>query len=184
MVDYSQFEASAKSGIHADVSRIRQKDEIIKAVVKKRRSSAIICVCFLCMAIANMTARDGAAAVNGCYCLEVKELDGAQKILFEKIPCSCFFCYEGGDYHSSFQPHPLYWGTTDQQSIQEALRQVEEDNKENTKDEWEVLKEVARQFPDLGNGNLILLNENYVPFGKKNYMDSNYKPLNEEADTK
>lgn len=133
------------------------------------------------MAIANMTARDGAATVNGCYCLEVKELDGAQKILFEKIPCSCFFCYEGGDYHSSFQPHPLYWGTADQQSVQEALRQVDEDNKENTKDEWEVLKEVARQFPDLGNGNLILLDENYVPFGKKNYMDSNYKPLNEEA---
>lgn len=242
MVDYSQFEASVKSGIHADVSRIRQKDEIIKAVVKKRRSSAIICVCFLCMsgislfkswipavicfllalfflwrtvgkfsdeylremyeegllvpgmivktepltimAIANMTARDGATTVNGCYCLEVKELDGAQKILFEKIPCSCFFCYEGGDYHSSFQPHPLYWGTADQQSVQEALRQVEEDNKENTKDEWEVLKEVARQFPDLGNGNLILLDKNYVPFGKKNYMDSNYKLLNEEADTK
>ncbi len=226
MVDYSQFEASVKSGIHADVSRIRQKDEIIKAVVKKRRSSAIICVCFLCfllalfflwravgkfsdeylremyeegllvpgmivktepltiMAIANMTARDGAAAVNGCYCLEVKELDGAQKILFEKIPCSCFFCYEGGDYHSSFQPHPLYWGTADQQSVQEALRQVEEDNKENARDEWEVLKEVARQFPDLGNGNLILLDENYVPFGKKNYMDSNYKPLNKEADLK
>lgn len=148
MVDYSQFEASVKSGIHADVSRIRQKDEIIKAVVKKRRSSAIICVCFLCMAgislfkswipaviclllalfflwravgkfsdeylremyeegllvpgmivktepltimaIANMTARDGAAAVNGCYCLEVKELDGAQKILFEKIPAPVF----------------------------------------------------------------------------------------------
>jgi hypothetical protein len=58
------------------------------------------------------------------------------------------------------------------------------DNKENARDEWEVLKEVARQFPDLGNGNLILLDENYVPFGKKNYMDSNYKPLNEEADTK
>ena len=133
------------------------------------------------MAIANMTARDGAATVNGCYCLEVKELDGAQKILFEKIPCSCFFCYEGGDYHSSFQPHPLYWGTADQQSVQEALRQVEEDNKENARDEWEVLKEIARQFPDLGNGNLILLDENYVPFGKKNYMDSNYKPLNEEA---
>lgn len=58
------------------------------------------------------------------------------------------------------------------------------DNKENARDEWEVLKEVARQFPDLGNGNLILLDENYVPFGKKNYMDSNYKPLNEEADPK
>ena len=50
MVDYSQFEASTKSGIHADVNRIRQKDEIIRAVVKKRRNSAITCVCFVCMA--------------------------------------------------------------------------------------------------------------------------------------
>ncbi len=235
MVDYSQFEASTKSGIHADVNRIRQKDEIIRAVVKKRKNSALTCVCFACMAgisllkswipalifvlfalfflwravgkfsdeylremyeegllvpgmivktepltimaIANMVAQEGAPAINGCYCLEVKALDGARKELFEKIPCSCFFCYEGGDYHSSFQPHPLYWGTADQQAIAEALRQVEEDNRENAKDEWEVLKEIAQKFPDLGNGNMILLDENYVPFGKKNYMDSNYQPL-------
>lgn len=237
VVDYSQFEASTKSGIHADVNRIRQKDEIIRVVVKKRRNSAMTCVCFVCMAgisllkgwipalicilialfflwravgkfsdeylrelyeegllvpgmivktepltimaIANMVAQEGAAAVNGCYCLEVKELDGAKKELFEKIPCSCFFCYEGGKYHSSFQPHPLYWGTMDQQEIGEALRQVEEDNRENSKDEWEVLKEIAQKFPDLGNGNMILLDENYVPFGKKNYMDSNYQELNQ-----
>lgn len=73
----------------------------------------------------------------------VKKLDEAQKILFEKIPCSCFFCYEGGDYHSSFQPHPLFWETADQQSIQEALRQVGEDSKENDRNEWEVPKEVG-----------------------------------------
>lgn len=240
VVDYSQFEASTKSGIHADVNRIRQKDEIIRAVVKKRRNSAITCVCFVCMAgisllkgwipalicilialfflwravgkfsdeylrelyeegllvpgmlvktepltimaIANMVAQEGAAVVNGCYCLEVRELDGAKKELFEKIPCSCFFCYEGGKYHSSFQPHPLYWGTMDQQEIGEALRQVEEDNRENSKDEWEVLKEIAQKFPDLGNGNMILLDENYVPFGKKNYMDSNYQALNQQGE--
>ncbi len=129
------------------------------------------------MAIANMVAHDGAPTVNGCYCLEAKALDGANIELYEKIPCSCFFCYEGGDYHSSFQPHPLYWGTTDQMAIHEALRQVEADNKENSRDEWEVLKEVAQKFPDLGNGNMILLDENYVPFGKKNYMDSNHQPL-------
>lgn len=239
MVDYSQFEASTKSGIHADVNRIRQKDEIVRAVVQKRRKSAMICVCFVIlagisllkswipavifilfalfflwrasgkfsdeylremyeegllvpgmivktepltvMAIANLVANEGAATVNGCYCLEIKELDGAKKELYEKIPCSCFFCYEGGDYHSSFQPHPLYWGTTDQFAIEEALRQVEADNSENDKDEWEVLKEIAREFPDLGNGNLILLDENYVPFGKKNYMDSNYTPLGEKT---
>lgn len=37
VVDYSQFEASTKSGIHADVNRIRQNDEIIRAVVKKEK---------------------------------------------------------------------------------------------------------------------------------------------------
>ncbi|MDE5717555.1 MAG: DUF3239 domain-containing protein [Lachnospiraceae bacterium] len=235
MVDYSQFEASVKSGIRADVSRIRQKDEIIRSVVKKRKKSAVTCVCFVCLAgisllkswilaiifillalfflwraagkfsdeylremyeegllvpgmivktepltilaIANMVAHDGAATVSGCYCLEVKALDGAEKTLYEKIPCSCFFCYEGGDYHSSFQPHPLYWGTADPLAIADALRQVEADNTENSRDEWEVLKEIAQKFPDLGNGNMILLDENYIPFGKKNYMDSNYQPL-------
>ena len=101
---------------------------------------------------------------------------------FEKIPCSCFFCYEGGKYHSSFQPHPLYWGTMDQQEIGEALRQVKKYNRENSKDEWEVLKEIAQKFPDLGNGNMILLDENYVPFGKKNYMDSNYQALNQQGE--
>ena len=50
------------------------------------------------------------------------------------------------------------------------------------KDEWEVLKEIAQKFPDLGNGNMILLDENYVPFGKKNYMDSNYQALNQQGE--
>lgn len=153
VVDYSQFEASTKSGIHADVNRIRQKDEIIRAVVKKRRNSAITCACFVCMAgisllkgwipalicilialfflwravgefpgeylrelyeegllvpgmivktepltimaIANMVAQEGAAAVNGCYCLEVKELDGAKKELFEKSPVPAFLLRRG-----------------------------------------------------------------------------------------
>ncbi len=31
------------------------------------------------MAIANMIAQERAADVNGCYCLEVRELDGAKK---------------------------------------------------------------------------------------------------------
>ena len=88
---------------------------------------------------------------------------------------------EGGKYHSSFQPHP-FGGTMDQQEIGEALRQVEEDNRENAKDEWEVLKEIAQKFPDIGNGNMILLDENYVPFGKKNYMDSNYQALNQQGE--
>ena len=74
-------------------------------------------------------------------------------------------------------PIPLYWATTNQQEIAAALRQVEEDNKENSRDEWEVLKEMAEKFPDLKNGEIIMLNENYEPFGRKDYLDSNYKPL-------
>lgn len=135
------------------------------------------------MAIANMVAQEGAEAVNGRYCLEVKALDGAKKELFEKIPCSCFFSCEGDEYHSSFQPHPLYWGTMDQQAIEEALRKVKQDNSENSKDEWEILKEIAQKFPDLGNGNMLLLDENYLPFGKKNYMDSNYQTLNQRGES-
>ena len=39
MTDYSQFEASTKSGIHADPARIRKKDELIGKVLKGRSSS-------------------------------------------------------------------------------------------------------------------------------------------------
>lgn len=60
----------------------------------------------------------------------------------------------------------------DQQEIGEALRQVEEDNRENSKDEWEVLKEIAQKFPDLGNGNIILLDENYVCCGTPSLLTS------------
>lgn len=240
MVDYSQFEASVKPGIHADTARIRQKDEIIRRVVKKRRRSAISFILCLCMAgstffihnrlvpaiffillalfflwrswgrfsdkylaeiyeegllvpgmiiktqpltvlaIANLVAQDGADTVNGCYCLVVNELDGAVNTLYEKIPCSCFFHYEGGSYYTSFQPHPLYWGTADRGEIADALYRVEEDNKENSKDEWEVLKEIAGQFPNLEDQDIILLDKNYVPFGKKKYIDSGYQPLNTE----
>lgn len=238
MVDYSQFEASTKSGIHADVSRIKKYDEIIGAVLSQRKSSKIIfAVCLailvvlvyfklwipvgICalialfflwrgtgkisedymrevyeegllvpglivktqpltiMAIANLVAQDGADTINGCYNLVVKNLEGAKKQLYEKVPCSCFFRYEGGPYHSAFQPHPLYWATTNRQEIDAALRQVEEDNKENSRDEWEVLKEMAERFPDLKNGEIIMLNENYEPFGRKDYLDSDYKPLND-----
>lgn len=238
MVDYSQFEASTKSGVHADPNRVREKDEIIRRVVKKRKNSAVYCIICLCLAgiaiirsfipavffillalfflwrswgrfsdeylaeiyeegllvpgmivktqpltilaIANIVAQEGADTVNGCYCLVVDELNGAKKELYEKVPCSCFFRYEGGPYHSAFQPHPLYWGTADRQGIEAALRQVEEDNKENSRDEWEVLREMAERFPALEDEDIILLDENYIPFGKKKYIDSDYQPLSME----
>ena len=203
VVDYSQFEASTKSGIHADVNRIRQKDEIIRAVVKKRRNSAMICVCFVCMA--GISLLKGWIPALICILIALfflwravgKFSDEYLRELYEEgllvpgmivktepltiMAIANMVVQEGGKYHSSFQPHP-FGGTMDQQEIGEALRQVEEDNRENSKDEWEVLKEIAQKFPDLGNGNMILLDENYVPFGKKNYMDSNYQALNQQGE--
>ncbi len=130
------------------------------------------------LAVANLAAHDDVPVINACYNLVVKNLDGAKKELFEKIPCSCFFTYEGGSYHSNFEPHPLCWGTGSRQEIEAALQQAEEDNKENTQDEWEVLKRIAKQFPTLAPGEMILLDENYAPFGRKKYYESRYEPLN------
>lgn len=239
MTDYSQFNASVTSSIHADVARIRKQDELIGRVLKQRGRSiwgiiislalavgvSILLKSFIpaiifgfvaaffvwrlwgtgvsdeymkevyeegllvpgmvvntqpltVMAIANIVAYEGVPVINACYNLVVKDLDGAKKELYEKIPCSCFFCYEDGSYHSNFAPHPLYWGTDSQQEIEAALRQAEEDNKQNSQDEWEVLKRIAKQYPALENGEMILLDENYAPFGRKKYYESRYKPLN------
>ena len=41
MVDYSQFEASTKSGIHADSARIKKQDEIIGAVLRQLIASLL-----------------------------------------------------------------------------------------------------------------------------------------------
>lgn len=136
------------------------------------------------MAIANLVAYDGGETINGCYNLVVKNIDGAQKELYEKIPCSCFFNYSNGFYHSDFEPHPLYWGTSNKDEINAALMAVEESNKENTQDEWEVLKRIANQFPDLENGEIILLDDNYMPFGRKKTNFSGYTPLNLETPLK
>ncbi len=242
MTDYSQFEASIKSGIHPDTKRIRKMDEITGVVLKQRKESKIICViCIILaialfrfklaltivfgllalfflwrgtgqipdsylneiyeegllvpgiivktqpltiMAIANLVAHDGCETINGCYNLVVKNLDGAKKELYEKIPCSCFVNYSNGFYHSAFQPHPLHWGTSNKDEITAALVALEESNKENTQDEWEVLKRIASQFPDLENGEIVLLDDNYMPFGSKTHDSDKYTPLNLETPLK
>ncbi len=242
MTDYSQFEASIKSGIQPDTKRIKKMDEIMAAVLKQRKDSKIIFViCIILaivlfrvklaltivfgllalfflwrgtgkvpdsylneiyeegllvpgiivktqplvvMAIANLTAYDGGETINGCYNLVVKNIDGAKKELYEKIPCSCFVNYSKGFYFSSFTPHPLYWGTSNKDEINAALAALEESNKENTQDEWEVLKRIASQFPDLKNGEIVLLDDNYMPFGRKNHIFEDYNPLNLETPLK
>lgn len=239
MTDYSQFEASSKSGIHADPKRVRKMDEITGVVLKQRKNSKIICVfCIILaialfrvklaftvvfgllalfflwrgtgkipdsylkeiyeegllvpgmvintnpltvMAIANMVAHNGADTINGCYNLIVKDIDGAKKELYEKIPCSCFVRYEDGSYHSAFFPYPLYWGTDNKDEINTALSKAEKDNMENSKDEWEVIKNIAEQFPSLANGEIVLLDDNYIPFGIKHSEESSYTPLNLET---
>ena len=239
MTDYSQFEASVKSGIHPDVKRIRKMDEITGVVLKQRKESKVKCViCIILavtlfrikvyltiifgilalfylwrgtgkvtdaylkeiyeegllvpglivktqpmtvMAIANIVARSGADTINACYNLEVKKLDGAREELYEKIPCSCFVRYEEGLYHSAFFPHPLQWGTGNKDEINAALMQAESDNRENSQDEWEVIRKIAERFPSLKNGEMVLLDENYLQFVIKHSEDSGYTPLKLET---
>ena len=51
MTDYSQFEASIKSGIQPDTKRIKKMDEIMAAVLKQRKDSKIIFVICIILAI-------------------------------------------------------------------------------------------------------------------------------------
>ena len=52
MTDYSQFEASTKSGINPDIKRIRKMDEIVGVVLNQRRESKIKCVICIILAVA------------------------------------------------------------------------------------------------------------------------------------
>lgn len=240
MTDYSEFEASIKSGIQADPKRIKRKDEIIKHIMFIQRIFLYIALGLIgigivvlkwswipsvilwlaaafclwkyigrekfsdsdlkdfyeegllvpglivktepltILAIASLVAYDGGPDRTGCYNLQVKELEGAKGQLYEKVPCSCMFRYESGNYHSAFQPHPLYWGTSDKQAIEQALMTVERSNLEEAVDEWEVLKQVAEQFPDLKDEEMILLDENYKPIGRKYYWSDDYTCLEAE----
>lgn len=122
------------------------------------------------MALSNLLAYDGVPNRYGCYNLVVHELEGAKGELYEKIPCSCFFRYESGNYHEAFQPHPLYWGTEDLGAIEQALERIERSDREESEDTWGIIRRVAEEFPDLKNGQIVILNENYEPVGKKIFL--------------
>lgn len=129
------------------------------------------------MAIANITAEDDCDEQYACYALQVKHLPGAGGTLYEKIPCACFFRYEGGNYHSAYQPHPLNWGTRNQEEIRAAIRRLEEGQTENSEDEWEVIKKISAEYPDLKPDHMLLLDKDYKPVGEKYYMDEKFIPV-------
>lgn len=131
------------------------------------------------MALSNLLAYDGVPNRYGCYNLVVHELEGAKGELYEKIPCSCFFRYESGNYHEAFQPHPLYWGTEDLGAIEQALERIEHSDREESEDTWGIIRRVAEEFPDLKNGQIVILNENYEPVGKKFFWQTDMDPLKE-----
>lgn len=129
------------------------------------------------MVIADMRTEEYCKNQYACRVLQVEHLPGARGELYEKIPCSCMFRYEKGDYHSSFTPHPLYWGTRNQEEIKAAIRQLDEEQKENSRDEWEVLKKISAAFPDLKPEQMLLLDASYVPTGVKNDWEDKYQPV-------
>lgn len=135
------------------------------------------------MALSSLVAYDGPDRY-GCYKMVMRELEGARGTLYEKIPCSCFFRYEKGNYHDAFQPHPLYWGTTDYSGISQALQKVEAESMEEGEDTWGIIKQVAEQFPDLKDGQLVILDENYEPIGIRYYWQTGLDPIPKSGDEK
>lgn len=133
------------------------------------------------MAIADMRAQDDCEPQYACCVVPAGQLPGAKGELYEKIPCSSMFRYESGSYHSSFQPHPLYWGTRNQDEIRAAMQQLEEAQKENDENEWEILKKISADFPDLKPDQLLLLDASYQPIGIKQSWEDDYVPVVTEA---
>lgn len=133
------------------------------------------------MALSSLVAYDGGPDRYGCYKLEMRKLEGAKEELYEKIPCSCFFRYESGNYHDSFQPHPLHWGTGDLSAIAQALDKVERESQEEGQDTWGIIRRVAEQFPDLKDGQLVILDENYEPIGIRYYWQTGLDPVKREG---
>lgn len=129
------------------------------------------------MALSSLVAYDGAPDRYGCYKLVVHKLEGAKGELYEKIPCSCFFRYESGNYHEAFQPHPLHWGTADIHAISQALDKVEQENIQENQDIWGVIRRIAEEFPDSKDGQIVVLDENFNPIGIKYYWQTEMEPI-------
>lgn len=134
------------------------------------------------MVLSSLVAYDGGPDRYGCYKLVMKQLEGAKGELYEKIPCSCFFRYESGNYHDAFQPHPLYWGTTDLSAIARALDMVEQESLEDNLDTWGIIRRVAEEFPGLKDGQLVILDENYEPMGIRYYWQTGMDPVNSKKE--
>lgn len=71
----------------------------------------------------------------------------------------------------------LNWGTRNQEEIRAAIRKLEEGQTENSEDEWEVIKKISAEFPDLKPDHMLLLDKDYKPVGEKYYMDEKFIPV-------
>lgn len=128
------------------------------------------------MVLATMNADDRHPNRFACFKLIVENLPDTRLALYEKLPASCMFDYNGGGYHYAVQPFPLCWATGDKQAIDAALAKIEQWNAEHH-DEFEAIKKAAEQFPNLKNKYMLLLDENYQPIGQKYYWDTEYHTL-------
>lgn len=128
------------------------------------------------MVLATMNADDVHPNRFACFKLIVEKLPDTKLALYEKLPASCMYDYNGGGYHYAVQPFPLCWATGDKQAIDAALEKIEKWNAENY-DEFEAIKKSAEQFPNLKNKYMLLLDESYQPIGQKYYWDTEYQML-------
>lgn len=126
--------------------------------------------------IADIRNTDQVPECYGCYFQEVKKLPGMKGELYEKVPCACRFYDTAGDYWSYFQPRPLCWGTKDRQEIEKVCRMLEQEQVRDGRNLWEILKNLAEQFPDMKKESIIKLDEDLCPVGYKQYYEKEYTP--------
>lgn len=162
-----------------EIHEIKSRDYMVKAYEEGLLVPGMIIRTepLIILVIAELTALEGCESRYGCYALEVKNLPGAKRELYGKIPCSSLFRYEGGNYHSAFQPRPLYWGTPNLDEIRAALWQLDKEQEENSENEWEILKKIGAAYPDLKPDHILILDEFYQPLGIKHYLDSEFVPV-------
>lgn len=128
------------------------------------------------MAVSSLNTDEDHTERLACYKLVVEELPDTKIQLYEKVPCACVYRYEGGVYHSGMQAFPLCWATDDKAAMNRVLAEFDRWNLEHT-DEYEVIKRIAGEYPELKSRQMILMDENYRPISVKYYWEDNYRPF-------
>lgn len=127
------------------------------------------------LVIAPLNAEEEVPMRYGCYRMQVEHLPFIEGELYEKVPCAAMFFYEEGAYYHSFLPYPLCWATSRSEEIEAAVCSLDGEMKQEGQNYWKLLQSLA-QNPYLSEQDcMLLLDEDYTPFGYLNDSDEDYE---------